>query len=240
MGWSPGAVVKTILLYIHVAQDVGQFMPYTRRFLDTYVRFPAGIDHELHLINNNGPLTPEVIGMFDPYASAYHRYTGTGFDIGAQQRIVQILNCDFLVCTCSTTYFKREGWLRRFVEARLENGEGLYGSHASFQVQPHIRTCFYGLNPERLRQYPWPIQSKSDTYGFEHGHINIVQWMRSVGLPSYLVTWDGCYEMARWRTPPNIFRRGDQSNCLSFDRHSDAFENSDPYNQALLAGAAGG
>lgn len=231
--------MKTVLLYLHVASHPGEFMDYSRRFMDTYRRFPGGADHELHIGNCNGPLTPEAVSIFSPEARSFHHYRGGGFDIGAELSIAQIIHCDFLVCACATTYFKRAGWMARMCDARKEIGDGMFGALSSYQVCPHLRTNFYGINPERLRQYPYAINSKEDSYRFEHREWNIVSWMASIGFGSWLVTWDGIWEMARWRTPPNLFRKGDQSNCLAYDRHTDIYDNSPPAARAALAAATG-
>ena len=44
--------------------------------------------------------------------------------------------------------------------------------------------------------------------------------MADSGKPVKMVTWDGEYDWPEWRTPPNIFRRGTQSNCVSVFKHS--------------------
>jgi hypothetical protein len=49
-----------------------------------------------------------------------------------------------------------------------------------------------------------------------------------------LVTWDGFYLRDEWRKAPNIFRRGDQSNCLMFDRHHEIYEASTPQQKIRL------
>ena len=60
------------------------------------------------------------------------------------------------------------------------------------------------------------------------------------GLQTRLVTWDGSYDLPDWRKPPNIFRRGDQSNLIVRDRHADAYTVSDAEGKAKLEGLANG
>jgi hypothetical protein len=38
-----------------------------------------------------------------------------------------------------------------------------------------------------------------------------------------MVTWDGEWRRKDWRTPQNIFRRGDQSNLLVCDHHTEIY-----------------
>ena len=219
--------MKVILLYLHIARRAEEFSAYGRRFIETYMKFPPGIEHELHVVNCNGlGLQREAVEIYHPAARAYHQYDGEGFDIGAHQAVGKTLDCDFLVCTSSQTYFWKSGWLKRFVEARENHGDGFYGIMASHECAPHLRTCFYGLNPRNFAAYPHTINSKEDSWRFEHQDWCISEWFMDRGNPALLVTWDGCYEKKDWMTVPNGFRKGDQSNCLAFDRHSLIYQES--------------
>jgi hypothetical protein len=46
--------------------------------------------------------------------------------------------------------------------------------------------------------------------------------------------------MPDWRKPPNIFRRGDQSNCLLFDHHCDTYAAASQEERARLEAMADG
>ena len=63
---------------------------------------------------------------------------------------------------------------------------------------------------------------------------------KALGLGCWVVTWDGVYGESEWRIPENIFRRGDQSNSLLFDRHFDLYEATDSEGKLLHASMADG
>lgn len=173
--------------------------------------------------------------VFAGVPARFESYHGTGWDCGAAQYAAQIVDCDFLVCANAGVYFWRAGWLRRLAEARAEHGEGLYGASASYEtlpfvpgeINPHIRTSFYGCDPKTFRQFPFRIDSREKCFQFESGEWNFTRWFMDRGQTCQMVTWDGCYQSQDFRTPPNIFRRGDQSNLIVRDRHMDMYELAD-------------
>lgn len=57
---------------------------------------------------------------------------------------------------------------------------------------------------------------------------------------SFSVTWDGIWARDWWRDSRNIYRRGDQSNCIAFDRQTDDFEKSDEKDREILTSLADG
>jgi hypothetical protein len=186
--------------------------------------------------------------MFRGMANRFLNYHGGGWDIGAAQWAAGHLDVDFLVLANSGVFFHRPGWLKRLIEARHAGGEGLYGAMASYepspyvpgQVNPHIRTSFYACNPRIFREYPHLIDSREKSLAFEAGEWNFLRWFESRGLPGFMVTWDGCYGKEEFRKPPNIFRKGDQSNLLVWDRYSEMYAHGDPqtrYVQEVFANA---
>ena len=101
------------------------------------------------------------------------------------------------------------------------------------------------FQPHVVRGYPHEVLTREDTwrfevFGFPPENINFTQWVRSKGLQTRLVTWDGVYDLPDWRKPPNIFRRGDQSNLIVKDRHCEAYEVSDAEGKAKLEHLADG
>ena len=80
-----------------------------------------------------------------------------------------------------------------------------------------------------INGYPKEVKDREDTYRFEvfgwpDRTPNFTLWAGLNGFPVKLVTWDGVYDLADWRKPTNIFRRGDQSNLIVKDRHCDAYD----------------
>lgn len=212
----------------------------TQRWLDSYLRFFSSYPHDLVIINRYADPTDNLFGT-----AKQIRYDGGGWDCGAWQFAGKNIETDLLVCFNSSTYITGDGWLNRFVEAVGAHGEGLYGPLTSYEIVPHVRTPCMIFQPKIINDYPKEVTSRESTYrfesmGFPDGTPNFTQWTRNKGFKTMLVTWDGVYDQPEWRTPPNIFRRGDQSNLIVKDRHCSAYEVSDEEGKKTLERLADG
>jgi hypothetical protein len=152
----------------------------------------------------------------------------SGWDIGAYQAVANTLNCDFMVGFGGPTHFRRAGWLKRMREVWQQCGDGLYGCLASYERHPHIITNGFWCNPDLIRKYPKRVITYDERAEFESSDKSLTYLAVSLGLPVRLVTWDGIYGIPDFRKAPNIFRRGDQSNCMSFYRHTEIYESTSP------------
>jgi hypothetical protein len=81
---------------------------------------------------------------------------------------------------------------------------------------------------------------KKSRHHFELGKTSLAAIAAGQNLPIVLVTWDGFYTQDEWRKAPDIFRRGDQGNCLIFDRHHEIYESSSPKEKIQLGKIADG
>ena len=213
------------------------------RWAESYGCNSAGYDHELVVINRYA----DGDDMFESLAPDYLRYDGGGWDCGTWQFAGKTIETDLLVCFNSSTYITGDGWLKRFVEAVEEHGDGLYGPLTSYDVIPHVRTPCMIFQPHIINDYPNEVNTREDTYRFEvfgwpDGCPNFTQWTRAKGYPTMLVTWDGECNLEDWRAArwPNIFRRGDHSNLIVKDRHCEAYEVSDEQGKQTLSKLADG
>lgn len=238
--------MNTVLLYLYV-QGNPEFHQCALRFIATYKQYDPGEPHKLHVVTSEGPVTDTVRALFSGICDNFSESPSAGWDIGAEQYMARQIDCDFLVCMTSRSYFWRAGWLKRLADERRKHGEGLYGTTGSYEScpltphtgkNPHIRTAMYAMNPHIYRRYPYTIDSRDKGFMFESGPWNFATWFREIGYPTLMVAWDGCYDVADWRKPPNIFRRGNQSNVLAFDRHTLMYEQADPARKAALARSA--
>lgn len=207
-----------------------------KRLLDSYLKHEAGVEHELVIIDRNGDSPDDV-------PAKHVRYDGGGWDCGAWQFAGKTIETDLLVCFNSSCYITGPNWLKRFVEAVQAHGEGLYGPLTSYDVNPHVRTPCMIFSPKVIQGYPMEVLDRESTYRFEsmgwpNRTPNFTIWARSQGFQTRLVTWDGCYDLPDWRKPPNVFRRGDQSNLIVKDRHCEVYEISDANGKAFLEGLA--
>lgn len=222
--------MKIALVYPYIVCKADALRPAFLRFIETYQKFPAGVAHDLWMAPCNGEDIPgqDLDRMADLGAFIGPCYHGEGRDIGCHQHAANWLNprYDFAVFTSSQTYFHREHWLARMEQERAVKGPGLFGGMASYeQGRPHIRTCFYGTDPQIFRQYPEVVNSREKALQFESQPNNFLGFLLARGMTGYLVTWDGAYGPEDYRKPANIFRRGNQSNCLVWDHHTEIYFN---------------
>lgn len=197
------------------------------RFLKTYHEFPPGMAHETVVVCNGNPPDEQTAFLFGSLPDLqFLHHDNSGFDCGAYQHAAQSHPSDLMVFFGASTYFKREGWLVRMLEAHLKYGPGLYGSMGNrgvipLGVYPHIRTTAFWTTTELFNQYPHRIVRAEQRYGFEHGPHCLTSWAYSQRKPVMVVGWSGEYEQGAWDLIPNGFHRGDQSDILAGDRNSD-------------------
>lgn len=217
-----------LLVYCH---PVTGYQALARAFMTSYRRYPPGIEHASVVLLNGGEATAEIRGIFEGLSNVtFVTHDNTGWDIGGYLKLARVADCQFMFCMGAHGYFRRPGWLRRIASVWEEQGPGFYGTLATYEVSPHFCTTGFAVSPEILCGYSAPVITKEDRYGFEHGQNSLVRSLIVKGYPVKLVTWDGVYSWRDWRCPANIYVRGDQSNCLTFFKHSDSYELSD-YNE---------
>ncbi len=196
-----------------------------KRFAETYKAHPAGFDHKLWLVNSNGGLTQEIAQYFADIPHDVITYRASGWDIGAHQFAAYTLPPeDWIMCFSSWAHFRRQGWLRAFVEARAIHGDGLYGSTSSFERNPHIRGTGFFIRCERIHRYPHGCNSREELFEFEAGPDSLSQWCIRKGYGAWLVAPEATVPLAASRELMNVFRRGDQSNIWTYDKHTEFYD----------------
>lgn len=228
------------VVYLHVARTPMGYSGAAWRFAHTYQRFEAGEPHQLTVVVCNGTIEPVMQEMFSRLGAKFDEYGGTGEDIGAQQFACRKSEADWVVCLSSRSFFHRAGWLTRFKQEWVAHGEGFYGAMASYEKSPHIRTCCYAMTPNMARNYPHTINSREQALSFEHGEWSATEWSEAAGFPVLMVAWDAAWTRPYWRHPDNVFRKGDQSNCLTWDKHTEVFRQATPDVKIALEALADG
>ena len=218
------AAARIAVVYVYPIVGAPEHDAAALRFVATYREFPGMQDHSLHVVLNGGAASAEQLGPFEGLSAQFHRHDDSGWDIGAFQEAAREVDCDLMVFLGGNSYFRRSGWLRRVAEESRAHGDGLYGASASYELGPHIRTTAFWCDPILIRACARRVRTYEDRYEFEHGATSITNLAKVLGLGRWLVTWDGVYGEGEWRRPENIFRRGDQSNSLVFDRYFDLWE----------------
>lgn len=238
--------MKVALIYPYVVPKADEYRPDLRRFVDTFLAFLPGGEFDLFICPCNGThlASTDDHDILEPLSYNYGpAYYGEGRDIGCHQFAANWLDpkYDFAVFCSSQVHFHRAGWLARMIEAREKLGPSLYGAMGSYeQKRPHIRTCFYGCDPKHLRDYPEVVNSRVKSLQFESQPNNFQGFLERQGMTGYMVAWDGIYGPKDYRTPPNVFRRGDQSNCLVWDRHTAIYASDTPAQRAITEALAEG
>lgn len=200
--------------------------------------YPPGLECELVVACQAGPLPSEVGIMFEPLkAKFYPRQNDPGWDISAYQEIAQKVPCDAMCCFGQSVYFHREGWLRRLEYAWNKFGPGMYGIWSSNLVRPHMNTTGFAVDPKLLLGHSTP-RNRAERYAFEHGLRSFWRTANAFGRPTKLVTFDGIYDPMQWRQPKDILWRGDQSNCLAFCNHTQRWSEATPKNKIAWSRAA--
>jgi hypothetical protein len=219
--------VKLSIVYVYPLIGSEHYLNLAVRFLKTYHEHPPGMDHESIVVCNGGAPTEEATFIFGSLPNVkFLHHDNSGYDCGAHQHASRDHPADLMVFFGASAYLKREGWLKRMLEAYLAHGPGLYGSmgnrgHLAIGVHPHIRTTGFWTSSELFNAYPHRISRPDQRYGFEHGPDCITSWMYRQKKRVMVVGWSGCYEQGMWDAIPNGYHRGDQSDILSGDRNSE-------------------
>jgi len=221
-----GRDMKPAIVYVYPNFANAHWIDLAVRFLKTYHEFPPGMDHDTVIVCNGSSADEETIFLFGslPHVTFLH-HDNSGFDIGAYQLASRTFPSELMVFFGASTYYKREGWLKRMVQAYEKHGLALYGAMGNrgvvpLGVHPHIRTTAFWIPPSLFNLYPHQITKAEQRYGFEHGPHCLTGWVTKQRLKAWVVGWSGEYEWAHWDSIPNGFHRGDQSDILAGDRNS--------------------
>lgn len=160
--------MKVDVIFHHVVKagpeshcSTEQYHFFSKRFVDSYLKFPPQIEHRLHICCSEAPgeneqsifsqlcktsirnqKGEEVAIVFHGSLTEFtkgiqlHTYRGHGIDMGGTQMLADQLDSDFILALNNTCYFTRDGWLERFVDARTKYGPGLYGNCATMERCP--------------------------------------------------------------------------------------------------------
>jgi hypothetical protein len=235
-----GPMIRTkrpAVVFIAVAKNE-EYSALAKRFVDSYHRFGPGELHDTFVVCNAGPLSLEEKDLFKdlPNLSFLDR-ANEGWDIGgfiAASNIIK--DCTFAVYFGGCAFLQRGGWLSRMARVWDKTGPGFYGGNSSFEVSPHLNTSGFWCLPEWVSKYPYKVFDRQTRYDFEHRDRAMWRLVHRESHPVRLVTWDSEHIWPEWRLPPNIYRRGDQSNCLNYFRHSLSYGMADPATKRVMEG----
>lgn len=217
------ADLTATVVYVYPQVAGEKYHRYAKRFVETYLKFPPGRDHETFVMLNGGSLNHEAARLFEVFPRCtFIQHDNSGYDLGAFQKACRKCSSDMIVFFGASTWLNVEGWLERMAEAFVKHGHGLYGAmgnrgDARYHVFPHIRTTAFWMHPSLLNVYPRAIRRAAERYAFEHGQDCFTNWVTRRGLRAWVVTRAGEYEWENWDDDPKGYQRGDQSNMLAGD-----------------------
>jgi len=215
--------VKVSIVYIYPANDGEKQTQYALRFINSYNANPPGMDHQSIIVLNGAKQNAEITCMFSSFPNVvFMEHDDSGWDIGAFQAAAKKFPCDLMVFFGGSSFFNGSGWLARMVAASIKHGNAQYGcmgnrGNLSVKVWPHIRTTAFWMNPSLFNSYPVKIRRHEQRHPFEHGKDCLTAWVASLGLKSWVVTWDTETEWANWDDHPEGFHRGSQKALLAMD-----------------------
>lgn len=215
-----------VLVYIYVPNSERHRME-AETFVASYLKFPPNYPHRTMIVCNGAQPGTVARDLFSQLPKVeFLPRVNAGWDIGGFVTAAKRVKTDMLFCLGSGAFFRRSGWLLRIAEAWEKHGPGFYGTNAAFDVLPHINTTGFGCPPKVLATYPFGFVTLQERYHFEHGRTACWKHAEQLGLPVKLVTWNGEYDWQEWRSQPNIYHRGDQSNCLTYWDRNTIYESS--------------
>jgi hypothetical protein len=217
----------------------GEYTNWTRQFIKGYENNVPGCDHDSVVVFNNGQPSDADREQFRflPHLR-FFEHDNSGWDIGAYIAVSRTLGNPWAVYFGCTSFVQHPNWLERMRQSYEKYGPGFYGSLATYEISPHINTTGFWCPPPWVADYPVKVNGKPERYAFEHGREALWKMVDADGLPAKLVTWDGEYDWRQWRVPPDIYRRGSQSNCVTFFRHSMNFAFADAQQRAYMSSLA--
>jgi len=219
-------IVTVVYIYPHAGHDSDAI-----RFCKSFIECPPEYPCNIVVVSNGGPVTRKTRDLFHRFKGVqFFVHDDSGWDVGAYLALARYrTDLDLMFCCGGPTTFTRPGWMRKIMAAWEEYGPGMYGTNASYEVRPHLNTSGFLIERSELAAYPCEVTTNIHRYEFEWGKGALWRRVRRNGKRTMLVTWDGVWYPEEWRLPRNIYRDGDQSNCLTY------FSHSRKYNTASIA-----
>lgn len=204
-------------------------------FVESYLAHPPGYDHDTLIVCNGFVADERTRSIFRKLPQVrYVTHSNEGFDIGAYIAGAAQIQSDLVVLMGSNTFLTRQGWMKRFADAWKKFGPGMYGTFGSWEIIPHLCTTFLAVTPELLMRYPIKVSTKAERYDLEHGPNALWRMIHADEYPVKLVLFDGEFSWRDWRKPPEIYRRGSQSNCLGGFRITKDYANATPWYKQVV------
>lgn len=219
----------------------------TKRFIDSYKKHPAGIDHALHVLIKGFKNEDEeraAFEMFEDYTYSICRMEEKHLGNGAYIQWARMVkerahHPDIIFPMNSYSEILADDWLLKMYRAFciwIQNGPALVGATGSWELPPfpndssfpncHIRGTSYMIELRtflELTQY-LEITTKDQEYAFESGPNSLTKEI--INLHGAIAVVDTNGEMLPPRAWPisSIFRSNEQKRLIIGDKQTQLYD----------------
>jgi hypothetical protein len=223
------------------------------RFLASYERYSAGIDHNLYVVRKgfkSGADLDWAASLFRRVAHVPLDVDDGRFDIGAyldaafsavERRLCVLNTSSEIIC---------EYWLAKLAVNLDLPGVALVGATGSFEGLPrnsrdivsrfpniHLRSNAFMIERDLFCSIAgeFEFKEKTDALLFESGPNSMTRRIRASGLEVLVVGGNGRGYTPRWWPHSETFRQGTQSNLLVADNQTRNFDSATWHEKKSLA-----
>src|SRR3954463_7092791 len=107
-----------------------------RKFRDSYLSYPAGLEHELVVAYKGYAADSDIAASQSVLSGVEHRslvLPDDGFDIGAYLRAAETLEADYLCFLNTFTEIRSADWLQSLYRHAADSHVGLVGAMGSYE-----------------------------------------------------------------------------------------------------------
>ena len=194
------------------------------RFISSYLKHPAGIDHKLYIFYKEFAGAPDLAWAREQFAVLGNRveilnHLGSKTTAGCTD--VRDDVSESILCPLnSSSEIMHDDWLKKLYGVFKAPGVGLVGSTGSHVANLHIRDTAFLVGRQHYftiaSQFNWEDPSRTGPLEFEHGGNNLtIQTMRA-GLKVFVVENNRAIEPNEWPHPTTY--QGNLHNVLVHDR----------------------
>lgn len=189
-----------VVYLAYINEELGYDADVFEQFVDSYKKFPAGIEHNLTILIKKS--TPQYfINLVNKTGFKILELPDDGLDLGAFILAAMQLQGEYIFCLGSGITILCNDWLKKFSDAFIEADIHLAGpmgtyakGHSDRFPNPHIRTCAFMIKRELFCEYAdshkFP-QTKEDTWEIEHGADSLTNFVLNKGGQAVVVNDEG-------------------------------------------------
>jgi len=215
------------VVYTARGSNVGSGPPDWRarfpRFVESYLRHPAGIDHTLYIFHKEYATDVDAEwgrSRFDTL-QAVHLWNHLDSKTTAGCTDVCGDVVEDLICPLnSSSEIMHDDWLTKLYDALMLPNTHLVGCTGSRVATLHIRDTAFLMGRIRYatiaKQFDWEHPSRSGALDFEHGPNNLTQQILRAGQQVFVVEQGHAIAPEEWPSPTTY--QGNLHNVLVHDR----------------------